>query len=334
MTFLRIAPGVAALVIAVIALARSGGEEQVPLPARESAPTFRELYDRVDGAVARIDARRGPQDPPFGNGRRDAIGAAFLIDDEGHVVTNAHVVDRARTATLRFARSPEEVRAKIVGSDPSTDLAVLKVDPDEVRGERPLELAPAGSTRVGDPVLAVGTPFRLQSSATAGIVSGTAREIRGLTGFTVPDAIQTDAAINPGNSGGPLVDARGRVVGVNSQGRAAGVGFAVSATTMRRVLPQLIAGRRVRTAYLGVVIGDVSERGAEVSSVADGSPAERAGLRGGDRVVAIGDRRTVAEGSVASAVAAQRPGARVTITVRRDGDERHLTARLGEQPRR
>jgi S1-C subfamily serine protease len=342
MSFLRsAAPGLIALVVAVVALARSGEDEQ-PAPAPAPAPAqrvasdlgFRALYDRVDGVVARVDARRGPQDPPFGNGRRTATGAAFLVDDEGHVVTNAHVVERARSATLRFGRSSEHVRARIVGSDRSTDLAVLRIDPDELRGEKPLPLAPPGSTKVGDAVLAVGTPFRLQSSASAGIVSATGREIRGLSGFSVPDAIQTDAAINPGNSGGPLVDGRGRVVGVNSQGRAAGVGFAISATTMRRVLPQLIAGRRVRSAYLGVTIGDVDERGARVTSVADGSPAERAGLRTGDRIVALGRRPTTTEGSVASAVAAARPGAKVTITVRRRGEEERLTATLGEQPRR
>jgi S1-C subfamily serine protease len=346
MSFLRsAAPGLVAIVIAVVALVRSGDADE---PAAPSAPaaverqtpsgsrplSFRALYDRVDGVVARVDARRGPEDPPFGNGRRVATGAAFLVDDEGHVVTNAHVVDRARSATLRFGRSSEEVRARIVGSDRATDLAVLRIDPDEVRGEEPLALAPAESIRVGDPVLAVGTPYRLQSSASAGIVSATGREIEGLTGFSVPDAVQTDAAINPGNSGGPLVDARGRVVGVNSQGRGPGVGFAVSSTTMRRVIPQLVAGRDVRTAYLGVSIGDVGDRGARVESVTDGSPAERAGLRAGDRIVSIDGRATRAEGTVASAVAAARPGKRVTIEIRRGGDERSLTAKLGTQPQR
>src|SRR5688572_756609 len=165
------APGIVALVVAVFALVRSG-DEDAPAPAPAPAasegaalPSFRALYDRVDGVVARIEARRGPDDPPFGNGRRDATGAAFLIDDEGHVVTNAHVVDRARSATLRFGRSSEHVRARIVGSDRSTDLAVLKVDPKEIEGEKPLPLAPAGSTKAGDPDLAVGTPFRLQGSA-------------------------------------------------------------------------------------------------------------------------------------------------------------------------
>ena len=335
------APGLVALVVAVVALVRSGDDPAAPAPssaapaqAGQSALSFRELYDRVDGVVARVDARRGPEDPPFGNGRRVATGAAFLVDDDGHVVTNAHVVEGARTATLRFGRSPDRVRARIVGTDRATDLAVLKVAPRELRGEEPLELAPPGAAKVGDPVLAVGTPYRLQSSASAGIVSAVGREIRGLSGYSVPDAIQTDAAINPGNSGGPLVGEDGRVVGVNSAGRAAGVGFAISATTMHRVLPQLIAGRRVRTAYLGVSIAGVDDRGARVASVADDSPADRAALRVGDRIVSIDGRPTRTEGSVASVVAAAKPRERVTITVRRGGAERRLTATLGVQPRR
>ncbi|HEV2813879.1 MAG TPA: trypsin-like peptidase domain-containing protein [Solirubrobacteraceae bacterium] len=341
MPFLRsVAPGLVAVVIAVVALVRSGDDPdpvRAPVATQTPAsgpPGFRELYDRVDGVVARVDARRGPEDPPFGNGRRVATGAAFVVDDEGHVVTNAHVVDRARSATLRFGRSARELRARIVGSDRASDLAVLKVDPKRLRGERPLELAPPGATRVGDPVLAVGTPYRLQSSASAGIVSGIGREIQGLTGFSVPDAIQTDAAINPGNSGGPLVDERGRVVGVNSQGRAAGVGFAISAKTLRRVLPQLIAGRRVRTAYLGVSISEIDTRGARVASVASGGPAERAGLREGDRIVSIDGRATTAEGAVTSAIVAAKPGERVTIAIRRDGRVRRLTATLRAQPTR
>ena len=342
MSFLRAAaPGLVALVVATVALVRSGDDAPAPAPpsaapAQAGSPAlgFRELYERVDGVVARVDARRGPQDPPFGNGRRVATGAAFLVDDEGHIVTNAHVVDGARTVTLRFGRSPQRVRARIVGRDRSTDLAVLKVAPREVHGEEPLELAPPGAAKVGDPVLAVGTPYRLQSSASAGIVSAVGREIRGLSGFSVPDAIQTDAAINPGNSGGPLVDEDGRVVGVNSAGRAAGVGFAISSTTMHRVLPRLIAGRRVRTAYLGVNVNEVDDRGARVAAVADDSPAERAGLREGDRIVSIDGRPTLTEGGVASVVAAASPGERVTVTVRRRGDERRLTATLGAQPQR
>jgi len=333
------AAGVVALVLATVAVVRSGDDEPVPpasAPAAASAgalPSFAELYGRVDGAVARVDARRGADQPPFGNGRRVATGAAFLIDDAGHMVTNAHVVDRARSATVRFGRSAERVDARIVGRDPSTDLAVLRVDPDEVEGERPLDLAPAAEIRVGDPVLAVGTPYRLQSSASAGIVSATGREIRGLTGFTVADAIQTDAAINPGNSGGPLLDARGRVVGVNTQGRAAGVSFAVGSSTVRRVVPQLVRDGRARTAFIGVSVGEITDAGSTVSSTTDGGPAARAGIRRGDVLVRIGDRATTSEGAVASAVAQRRPGEQVTVRLRRAGEERELRVRLAAQPR-
>jgi len=351
MSFLRhpaavAAPGVVALALASVAVVRSGDDDApasaAPVPAATASagaagsgtlPSFAELYRRVDGAVARVDARRGPDQPPFGNGRRVATGAAFLVDRDGHMVTNAHVVDEARSATVRFGRSAERVDARIVGRDPSTDLAVLRVDPDEVRGERPLPLAPSAEIRVGDPVLAVGTPYRLQSSASAGIVSATGREITGLTGFTVPDAIQTDAAINPGNSGGPLVDARGRVVGVNTQGRGAGVSFAVASSTVARVVPQLVRDGRARTAFLGVSVGEITDAGARVTSTTAGGPAARAGIRRGDVLVRIGDRPTTTDGAVASAVAAGRPGQQLTVRLRRGGEEREVRVRLAAQPR-
>ena len=334
-SLLAAAPGVAALVVAVIALDRAGDEDRTVVRAAPAASplSFNELYDRVDGVVARVDARRGPQDPPFSNGRRVATGAGFVMDGDGHLVTNAHVVDRARTATVRFGRSSTSIPARIVGRDPSTDLAVLKVDPERLGEDRPLALAPPEEIEVGDPVLAVGTPYRLQSSASAGIVSATGREIDGLTGFAVPDAIQTDAAINPGNSGGPLVDERGRVVGVNTQGRGAGVSFAVSSRTIARVVPQLIRDGRARAAFLGVSIGTVTGRGATVSSVTPDGPAARAGIRRGDVITRIGERATTEEGSVASAVASGRPGQEVAVRIRRDGEERTVTATLREQPR-
>ena len=335
------APGVVALALAGVALTRTADDDDQPAPPPAAAaqapqgapPSFAELVDRVDGAVARLDARRGPNDPPFSNGRRVATGAAFLVDREGHLVTNAHVVDGARTASVRFGRSARRIAARIVGRDRATDLAVLRIDPRATRAQEPLPLAPERSVRVGDPVLAVGTPFRLQGSATAGIVSATGRTIEGLTGFSIPDAVQTDAAINPGNSGGPLVDARGPVVGVNAQGRAAGVSFAISATTVRRVVPQLIDDGRAESAYLGVSVGEVTDRGTRVESVSPGAPAAAAGLRGGDVISSIAGRATTAEGAVASAVASRRPAERVQVRIRRDGRERTVTVRLGRLPR-
>jgi S1-C subfamily serine protease len=333
------APGVVALVLAAVALL---GSDTAPEPAAAPAPSagerprattdFATLYRRVDGAVARIDARRSPSDPPFSNGRRVATGAAWLIDERGHLVTNAHVVDDADSASVRFGRSARRVPARIVGRDPATDLAVVRVDREAVRAEAPLPLARAGSIDVGEPVLALGTPYRLQSSASAGIVSATGRQISGLTGRVIADAVQTDTAINPGNSGGPLVDASGAVVGVNTQGRAAGVSFAVGADTVRRVVPQLIRDGRARTPILGVGLGEATDRGTPLRSVDGDGPAGRAGLRSGDVVVAVGGRPTRTEGSLPSAVARLTPGTVVVVRVRRDGRERDVRVRVGAAP--
>ena len=333
------APGVVALVLAAFAVARPVDDDDGPVRTTTTVsragapPSFAELYRRVDGVVGRIDARRSSSQPPFSNGRRTATGAAFLIDGDGHIVTNAHVVDRASSATVRFGSFSRRVDARIVGRDAATDLAVLRVDPDELDGERPLAIADPGSIDVGEPVLAVGTPYRLQSSASAGIVSGTGRQITGLTGRSVPDAVQTDAAINPGNSGGPLVDTEGRVLGVNTQGRAAGVSFAVGAATIRRVVPQLIRDGRASAAFLGVSLGEVTERGTRVTSTTDGGPAADAGIRAGDVVVRVGRRAATSEGAVASAVAALRPGQRVAVVLRRDGRDRTVTVRVATAPR-
>src|SRR3954447_1442428 len=167
------APGVVALVLAGVALVRSGDDDASPAPTATAAPSarsapglpsFAALYHRVGGVVVRVDSPRGPQDPPFENGRRIATGAGFLIDAQGHLVTNAHVVDRARSATVRFGRSAQRIDARIVGRDRATDLAVPPVPTRAVRGARPLARAPAGSIHVGDAVMAVGTPWRLQSS--------------------------------------------------------------------------------------------------------------------------------------------------------------------------
>jgi S1-C subfamily serine protease len=345
---LAAAPGVAALAVALVALGQDEGAGTTRTVTVAGAPATggaggadrtgtlaaTELFARVEGAVARLDARRPPGAAPFGNGRRSATGTAWLLDRRGHLVTNAHVVEGATRATVRFGSSSRRVAARIVGRDPANDLAVLRVPVARVRGEAPLPLAPADGLRVGDPVLAIGTPFRLQSSASTGIVSALGRQIRGLTGFTIPDALQTDAAINPGNSGGPLLDAQGRVVGVNTQGAGPGVSFAVGAATLRRVLPQLVRDGRARTGYLGLRIGEVTEAGTRLEGVTAGSPAARAGLRSGDVVRRAAGRPVSGEGDLARAIAATRPGAVLELVVRRDGRDRTVRARVGTQPRR
>ena len=333
-------PGVAALVLASVALARSGDEPTrtvtttAPAAATTSAtPDLVSLSRRVDLAVGRIDARRPASAPPFSNGRRTATGTAWLLDGRGHLVTNAHVVDRATSAQVRFGSSSRKVRARIVGRDRGSDLAVLRVDPDLLGDAAPLPVADPRSVEVGEPVLAVGTPYRLQASFSAGIVSATGRAIPGLTGASTPDAVQTDAAINPGNSGGPLLDLQGRVVGVNAQGRGPGVSFAIGATTLRRVLPELVADGTARTALLGVQAGEPSPAGTRVQQVTPNGPAADGGIRAGDRVRSIGGVPTTTDGALPSAVSAQRPGASVPVVLRREGRDRTVTVRLGTQGR-
>ena len=180
------------------------------------------------------------------------------MDRSGTIATNAHVVGSADDATVRFGENGERIPARVLGRDPSSDLAVLRIDPDRAGNPAPLALADSDSVRVGDSVVAVGNPFGLDRTATAGIVSALGREIQAPNGFQIDDVIQTDAAINPGNSGGPLVDARGRVIGVNSQiassggGGNVGVGFAVPSNEVRDVIPRLARGQSIERAWIGV----------------------------------------------------------------------------------
>lgn len=215
-----------------------------------------EIYDKVAGGVVYIEAQTQPRTSafsPFGpQGGGTATGSGFVIDDEGHVITNDHVVDGATEVDVKLTEDGESYPAEVVGTDPSTDIAVLDVEApaDELN---PVALGQSSAVEVGDPVVAIGNPFGLQRTATAGIVSAVQREIQAPNGFTIRDAIQTDAAINPGNSGGPLFDAAGRVIGVNSQiesrsGGNVGIGFAVPIDTARDVAEQLIDGGEVEHA--------------------------------------------------------------------------------------
>ena len=200
-----------------------------------------------------VQANSGRGELPFPGGGQAASGSGFLIDDEGHIITNDHVVENADEFRVRFGESGEPIEAELLGADPSVDLALLKVDPGDV-GEalEPLELGASEDLRPGDPAVAIGSPFGLEGTVTAGIVSALGRTITAPNGFSISNAIQTDAAINPGNSGGPLLDAQGRVIGVNSQIRTdggnanSGVGFAVPVDEIKRSLPALREGRGPR----------------------------------------------------------------------------------------
>jgi putative serine protease PepD len=267
-----------------------------------------------------------------------ATGTGFVVRDDGTIVTNSHVVGEAETAQVRFADKGALVDAEVLGTDQSSDLAVLRVDPGVAGGLHALPLADSSKVQVGDAVVAIGHPFGLDRTTTAGIVSGLGREIQAPDGFQIDEVIQTDAAINPGNSGGPLLDARGRVVGVNSQiatgGTSSGnvgVGFAVPSNTVRDVLPELSRGQRIERPYLGVTTAQHPD-GAEIQSVTPGSPAETAGLQPGDVITSVDGRTIRAPDDVAAAVSAKQPGDRVDIELSNGAQERTAVVPLGTRP--
>jgi putative serine protease PepD len=264
-------------------------------------------------------------------------GTGFVIDERGTIVTNAHVVGDSTSASVRFGDSKSVIPAEVRGTDPSTDLAVLRVDPSRAGNLEPLPLANSDAVRVGDDVVAIGHPFGLDRTATAGIVSGLGREIQAPNGFSIDEVIQTDAAVNPGNSGGPLVDARGRVVGVNSQiatagaGGNVGVGFAVPSNTVREVVPRLARGEKIERPYLGLTTA-AGASGVEVAAVVPGGPAANAGLEAGDRVVSVDGRPVAEPGDVTDSLDGRVPGESVTVEVERSGDRERIEVELGERP--
>jgi len=347
-----------------------------PPSASASAPAVRAtpaaagslaaLYEQTSASVVEILARGGgasegspsplplprprvprspsPEPPaPFPDPRgRDGVatGSGFVVDADGTIVTNAHVVGKSKDVTVRFDEDDDPIKAEVLGTDPSTDIAVLKIDPEAAGGRvEPLELAMASDVKVGDTALAIGNPFGLERTATAGIVSATGRQIEAPNGFSIAGAIQTDAPINPGNSGGPLLDGEGRVLGINSQILTGGsqgnvgIGFAVPATTLADVLPELKAGRPISRPYLGV---STSERpsgdGALVGAVVRGGPGQDAGLRARDVVVQIDETRIKRPEDVAAAIEGRRPGDSIELTVIRSGDRRTLAVKLGTRP--
>jgi S1-C subfamily serine protease len=249
-----------------------------------------EVFEATRDAVVFITTLQRVRESPFSLNifeQPKGTGTGFLWDARGHVVTNFHVV--AEGDTFRVALSDNETyEAKLIGVEPSKDLAVLKIDPPEVV---PLAIGTSGDLHVGQKVYAIGNPFGLDHSLTSGIVSALGREIKAVNGRTIHDVIQTDAAINPGNSGGPLLDSAGRLIGVNTaiyspSGASSGIGFAVPVDTVRRVVPQLIEFGKVVRPGLGVMLvpdatgSRLKLPGPMVSRVIPGGPADRAGLRG------------------------------------------------------
>ncbi len=303
-------------------------------PVAQSTSSTAALYKQVKNAVVEIHAARGGQENPFGEQQEgQATGSGFVIDEEGRVVTNQHVVDGAESVRVEFADGTE-VAAEVVGTDPSTDIAVLDVDRPSSE-LTPLSFASTGSLEVGDPVIVLGSPFGLEGTLTTGVISAVGREIQSPNGFTIENAVQTDAALNHGNSGGPVLDGQGRVVGVAAQirsesGGSDGVGYAVPGDTAKRVAQELIQDGKVEHAYLGVSLQD--DGAARLESVVTGSPAARAGLRTGDVVVEVDGKAIETGDELREAIDAKKPGDELELKVQRGNDERDVTVELGTRP--
>ena len=325
------------------------------------------IYEKLSPGVVTIISTFGEKRLPGGG--EGGLGSGFVLDGEGYVATNAHVVlgdaprfTRAKNVYVEFADG-NRVPAKIVGTDLNADVGLLKVDPEGLT-LTPLRLGASHDLRVGAPVAAIGSPFGEQQSLSIGVISALDRDIESLTQFRIGDAIQTDAAINRGNSGGPLLDARGRVLGINSQiksssGGGEGVGFAVPVDTVRRSLSQLRENGRAKYGFLGVSasplypqlarrLGLPVERGALVGSVEKGSPADKAGLsagkgkiefqgerdipRGGDVIVAVDGRRVTQTLDLPDLIGQKGPGQKVRLEVVRGKERRTVEVKLAPRP--
>jgi S1-C subfamily serine protease len=324
-----------------------------------------EIYRKLSPGVVTVTSLFGS-----GDGAGDAgQGSGFVLDGKGYVVTNAHVITSGTGGNIKKAREvyvqfPDgnQVRAEIVGFDPNADVGVVKVDPSKLN-LTPLTLGRLAAVHVGDPVAAIGSPFGEQGSLSIGVVSAKDRTIEALTQFSISDAIQTDAAINRGNSGGPLLDANGRVIGINSQirssgGGSVGVGFAIPVDMVRRSVSEIRAHGEARYAYVGISsqplypqlakrLGVPVDEGAVVAEVVEGGPADQAGIKGGDREVRFqstlvklgGDVVTKVNGvpvtrdrDFSELIARFEPGQEVELEVYRGQDKRTVKVKLGERP--
>ena len=325
--------------------------------AAQSGKTVQDIYRQEGRGVVFIQSQgvSGGEDA-FGQEQQGtATGSGFVVDEDGTIITNAHVVDGASKVTVSFEEGGEAIDADVKGVDDDADIAVLKINP-EGRNLTVLPLGDSSELSVGDPVVAIGNPFGLQRTVTTGIVSALQRQVDAPSGFPISDVIQTDASINPGNSGGPLLNAKGEVIGINSQiatggGQGSvGIGFAVPIDQAKRELPKLRAGQEIKRAYLGVVMADVTDQiakqldlpvkeGALVQTVTNGSPANKAGLhagsssgRGADVIVSIDGKSVTSADDVVQAVSEKEPGDSVEIEYYRGDDKRTVTVKLGERP--
>jgi len=368
-TFLAAVLGGIVVAVAMLAFDIGGDDGATTRTVLEQSPvagadpekgslTPRAIYKRDAPGVVFIRARISE-----GGDTGEATGSGFVIGRGGSIVTNAHVVGDAKTVTVKFSDS-KVATAKVAGRDPSTDLALLLVDPEGL-DLHALALGSSKRVRVGDLALAIGNPFGLERTLTTGVISAIQRQIPSLQeGFSIGNALQTDAAINPGNSGGPLLDGLGRVIGVNAQIRTdgasqgnTGIGFAVAIDTAKEVIPRLRREGSIERAYLGVGTSTIDdslaeaklgvEDGALVVTVNPRSPASRAGVKpgtrrtrvggqqialGGDIIRAIDGKRVRSSEDVARLIGTKRPGDSVELELLRGGKPKNVTVKLTKRP--
>jgi len=372
----------AALVVLVLVLVFNFGEvkETVVQKAAETPAVYapqgqalnpEQIYQGLSAGVVMVQSNfANTGSNVFGAPQSgQALGTGFVVDNNGYILTNAHVVQqqgqKASSVTIVFNKGggkSQQVKGEIVGIDTGSDVAVIKVDPNGV-DLKPLPLGNSDKVQVGEPVVAIGNPLGYDFSITSGIVSAVGRSLQAPNGQTIPNGIQTDAAINPGNSGGPLIDSSGHVIGINEQiasdtGGNQGLGFAVPINQAVRSLEQLRKGGTVKYAWLGVGLKTVTpdlaktfnlttQSGALVGNVYPGSPAAKAGIKGGNQTVRVGGQKYTVGGDIITAangqpiasadefialLAQKKPGDKVTLTIERGGKTQDVTVTLAERP--
>jgi len=358
-----IAGALAGALIAIIATSGAGGTRSVTTtvvqPTRGSAIptslsgstsgrglTINQIYRKDAPSVVDIVVTTTTSSPGFGfipggTQQSQGEGAGVVYDAKGDILTDEHVVSGADSIRVRFSDG-RSASAKLVGTDPSTDVGVIRVNVPASE-LHPIKFANSSAAQVGDPVVAIGSPFSLPETTTAGIVSATGRSIQAPNNYTITGAIQTDAAINPGNSGGPLLDANGDVLGLNDQietnntnavgeGSSSGVGFAIPSNTVVRIANLIIGGQPVKHAYVGVELNATSAGGAQVTRVTPNAPASNAGIEPGDVVTAINGKPISSTEAFIATIDSFSPGQQVTLTVHRNGQTKTISLTLGTRP--
>ena len=356
-----VAGGVIALVISSGAGSTRSVTTTVVRPAQEAAlpasfdkgngMTVNQIYRSASPGVVDIVVTAHSQSPGFGffgggssqggSQTTEGEGAGVVYNKNGDILTDEHVVSGETSVRVNF-QDGHSYSATVVGTDPSTDVAVIHVNAPTSE-LHPIAFADSAAAQVGDPVVAIGSPFSLPETTTTGIVSQTGRSITAPNNYTIPNAIQTDAAINPGNSGGPLLDASAHVLGLNDQietnnttgggeGSSSGVGFAIPSNTVAQIANEIIGGHKVEHAYVGVELSGQSSGGAEIAQVQPSSPGAAAGLKTHDLITAIDGKAITSTDEFIAQIDNYQPGQTVTMTVKRSGKTLTIKVKLGNRP--